>query len=106
MEFVKIFGSRAVTNKNLLRTWDAFEKSILSNSRKLFLISDFDHTLTTFNSVQCHDIVALNEAYPPSFHADFRDTFKIKDREESWRGSNDYNANISLYFMSHTFPTS
>jgi hypothetical protein len=86
-ELLNLFGHRAVLSREFMKSWKSFEGDIISNERKLFLISDFDHTLTTMNSAQCHDIVALNKAYPPSFHADFRDTFKIKDREESWKGA-------------------
>jgi hypothetical protein len=53
------------------RAWSNVVKSVKTDKRKLYLVTDFDHTLTTFDSKQCHDIVALHDEYPKEFHADF-----------------------------------
>ena len=41
--------------------------------KKLHLIADFDHTLTTASSQQCHDVVVLNKEYNQEVHDKFHE---------------------------------
>jgi len=75
------------------RAWSNVVKSVKTDKRKLYLVTDFDHTLTTFDSKQCHDIVALHDEYPKEFHADFLEicamAFSDSNFHKWWRMAHD-----------------
>ena len=67
------FGENAVFGKNFRAAWENLVTAVVSNDRKLHLVTDFDHTLTTFASKECHDIIALHDEYPKEFHQEYED---------------------------------
>lgn len=69
--FLGIDADQLWFGDNFQKAWNNVVKSVRVDKRKLYLVTDFDHTLTTFESKQCHDIVALHDEYPKEFHADF-----------------------------------
>ena len=44
------FGENVAFGKDFHVAWDNIVKAVRSDERKLYLVSDFDHTLTTFAS--------------------------------------------------------
>lgn len=48
-------------------------ESMMTETHKLFVVSDFDHTLTTMTSKQCHDVVVLNKEYSKDIHDKFNE---------------------------------
>ena len=87
------FGENAVFGKNFRSAWENLVTAVVSNDRKLYLVTDFDHTLTTFASKQCHDIIALHDEYPKEFHQEYRDIcsmeFAAGEFHKWWRIAHD-----------------
>ena len=87
------FGENAVFGRNFNSAWENIVKAVVSDNRKLYLVTDFDHTLTTFASKQCHDIIALHDEYPKEFHQEFKDVcdmvFEDGDFHTWWRIAHD-----------------
>lgn len=65
----------------------------LANGTKLIIISDFDHTFTTFDSHTCHDLIGEHETYTEGFRTLYKRTFtKTNDFSELsqlWKTSHD-----------------
>ena len=81
------FGKNAVFGKNFKSSWDNIIKSVVDGDSKLYLVADFDHTLTTFGSKQCHDIIAMHDEYPKEFHKEYDDVCKMTfaaDQFHTW----------------------
>ena len=56
-----------------MSTWWNRRAALLRNSRldQLLVITDFDATITTGDSVQCHDMLGVSELMSPPFRQDF-----------------------------------
>jgi hypothetical protein len=81
------FGNNAIFGKNFKSSWDNIVKSVVDEDSKLYLVADFDHTLTTFGSKQCHDIIAMHDEYPKEFHKEYNDVCKMTfdaDQFHTW----------------------
>lgn len=81
------FGKNAIFGKNFKSSWDNIVKSVVDGDSKLYLVADFDHTLTTFGSKQCHDIIAMHDEYPKEFHKEYDDVCKMTfdaDQFHTW----------------------
>ena len=89
----EFFGSNAVFGKDFQSAWDNLVTAVIIDERKLHLVTDFDHTLTTFTSKQCHDVIALHEEYPQEFRQEFTDicamVFSTADFHTWWRIAHD-----------------
>ena len=70
------FGSNVALGANFKAALDRVTEAVLNNS-KLHLVADFDHTLTTFCSKQCHDIIAMHDEYPKEFHTEYENVCKM-----------------------------
>jgi hypothetical protein len=92
------FGSNAVIGTNFEAALDRITEAVLDHN-KLHLVADFDHTLTTFCSKQCHDIIAMHEEYPKEFRDEFEDvckmSFKANEFHLWWRIAHDLIVNRS-----------
>eukprot|EP00966_Prymnesium_polylepis_P122933 2842526-Prymnesium_polylepis.2 len=66
-------GARAVTGAALYTTSDSFDRKrhILAQHEKLFVITDFDLTLTTGDSQECHDILGKSDRMPADVRRKF-----------------------------------
>lgn len=53
----------------------AIKDLMTQQQAKIMVVSDFDHTLTKFTSLQCHDIVGYNKHYPSDFAQEFDSIF-------------------------------
>jgi len=56
-----------------MSTWWNKRTALLENSRldELLIITDFDATITTGDSIQCHDMLGFSELMTPAFRHDF-----------------------------------
>ncbi len=81
-----VFGLKYATNLAKIR-----EALGASRSAKLMVVSDFDHTLTKFTSLQCHDVVGMHRSFTKEFIQEFRDSFKLPfdSISEWWRFTHD-----------------
>lgn len=70
------FGSNVALGANFKAALDRVTEAVINNS-KLHLVADFDHTLTTFCSKQCHDIIAMHDEYPKEFHTEYENVCKM-----------------------------
>lgn len=81
------FGKHAVFGKNFKKSWNNIVQAVVEDDSKLYLVADFDHTLTTFGSKQCHDIIAMHDEYPKEFHKEYDDVCKMTfaaDQFHTW----------------------
>jgi hypothetical protein len=92
MSMKGLFGQDAYLSARASDSFRAMEKAMPTADR-LYLISDFDHTLTDFSSRQCHDIVGLHSEYPKEFHDEFHRLCSMPydptNFEQWWRMSHD-----------------
>lgn len=81
-----VFGQKYA--KNLAKIQEALSAS---RSAKLMVVSDFDHTLTKFTSLQCHDVVGMHQSFTKEFIKEFKDSFKLPfdSISEWWRFTHD-----------------
>lgn len=81
-----VFGSNAAKTLNILRSTMSSSKSA-----KLIVVSDFDHTLTKFTSLQCHDVVGYHKDFSTSFTEEYRGSFLLPfdSLSEWWRFTHD-----------------
>lgn len=87
------------SNENIYCIHDAFPRVLqdcierLAQDRKLIVISDFDHTFTTFDSLTCHDLIGEHDSYTDRFRTLYKSTFiKADDFSQIsmlWRTSHD-----------------
>jgi hypothetical protein len=65
----------------------------LAHDRKLIVISDFDHTFTTFDSPTCHDLIGEHDSYSERFRILYKSTFistdDFSEMSTLWRASHD-----------------
>ena len=92
------FGLNVALGSNFKAALNRIAEAVLNNS-KLHLVADFDHTLTTFSSKQCHDIIAMHDEYPKEFHREYEDvckmSFKATEFHLWWRIAHDLIVNRS-----------
>eukprot|EP01032_Pedospumella_encystans_P028307 gene28307-31968_t len=81
-----VFGQKYA--HNLAKIQEALSAS---RSAKLMVVSDFDHTLTKFTSLQCHDVVGMHQGFTKEFIKEFKDSFKLPfdSISEWWRFTHD-----------------
>jgi len=62
-----------------------------TKAAKLIVVSDFDHTLTKFTSLQCHDVVGYHKDFSSSFTEEYRGSFLLPfgSLAEWWRYTHD-----------------
>ena len=93
------FGANAIHGRNYKSSLDKLQEAILKANSELYVVADFDHTLTTFSSKQCHDIIAKHDEYPKTFHKEFEDicsmSFEASKFHEWWRMAHDLIVNRS-----------
>lgn len=92
------FGLNVALGPNFKVALDKITEAVL-NYKKLHMVADFDHTLTTFCSKQCHDIIAMHDEYPEEFHREYEDIckmpFKASEFHLWWRIAHDLIVNRS-----------
>lgn len=92
MSLSSFYGSSsAIIHDDCLAKLESIKKLLAEKSTKLIVVSDFDHTLTKFTSLQCHDIVGFSTRYTAEFLDEFRNIFgqPAASLEEWWRISHD-----------------
>jgi hypothetical protein len=83
----------------------------LASGTKLIIITDFDHTFTTFDSHTCHDLIGEHETYTEGFRTLYKSTFMetndFAEFSQLWRTSHDmypsfnFNIYISMITLTH-----
>lgn len=93
------FGTNAIHGRNYKSSLNRLQEATLKANSTLYVVADFDHTLTTFSSKQCHDIIAKHDEYPRGFHKEFEDicsmSFETSKFHEWWRMAHDLIVNRS-----------
>ena len=60
-------------NENFMSSMTIFLDHLASKPCNLLFISDFDHTITTFSSEQCHDLIGNVSEYSSDFRAKYQE---------------------------------
>lgn len=93
------FGANAILGRNFKSSLDNLQEAVQKVNSKLYVVADFDHTLTTFSSKQCHDIIAMHDEYPKCFHKEYKDicsmSFETSKFHEWWKIAHDLIVNRS-----------
>ena len=98
MTLTTFYGSKcALLSGGALESLAVIKTAVTSPHTKLIVVSDFDHTLTNFTSLQCHDVIGYNSQYPQEFLNDFKTIFDtpMSCLAEWWRIAHDLIVNKS-----------
>jgi 2-hydroxy-3-keto-5-methylthiopentenyl-1-phosphate phosphatase len=68
-------STHAVCGKFCVQRIAALKKLLAHPRCNLVVVSDFDHTLTNFSSLQCHDVVGYHKEYTDEFIKEFNAIF-------------------------------
>jgi hypothetical protein len=84
--------STALFSSEFLNKIQTVKEQLASKKSNLIFVADFDHTLTTMSSNQCHDSLCCNPLLPRDFHADYTAVMNtpMNDVGEWWIKCHDF----------------